>query len=164
MMKFLLLFSLSLPLYAFTPLDMKPGLWEFTTDTSAIMEQALAKIPEAQREMVKKMMAKSTEAMVKPVKTCQTKEMISDPEGVFKQQVASNPKMKDCKYEVLKSSKTYAKVKFSCKDGISAEVEVNVKSPTEQISTVKTNQLNNDNKIKTVGKWISNDCSSVTKH
>jgi hypothetical protein len=163
-MKFILLFFFSLPLYAFTPLDMKPGLWEFTTDTSAIMEQALAKIPEAQREMVKKMMAKSTEAMIKPVKTCQTKEMISDPEGVFKQQVASNPKMKDCKYEVLKSSKTYAKVKFSCKEGINAEVEVNVKSPTEQISTVKTNQLNTDNKIKTVGKWISSDCSGETKN
>jgi hypothetical protein len=154
-MKFILLFFFSLPLYAFTPLDMKPGLWEFTTDTSAIMEQALAKIPEAQREMVKKMMAKSTEAMIKPVKTCQTKEMISDPEGVFKQ---------DCKYEVLKSSKTYAKVKFSCKEGINAEVEVNVKSPTEQISTVKTNQLNTDNKIKTVGKWISSDCSGETKN
>lgn len=164
-MKLILLSAFSLSLSAaYTPLDIKPGLWEYTTDTSAIMDQTLANIPEAQREMVKKMMAKSAGVMIKPVKVCQTKEMINDPQGVFKQQMANNPKMKECKYDILKSSKSYAKIKFNCKDGIGAEVEVNVKSPTEQITTANTSYPTPNTVIKTVGKWISNDCSGATSN
>lgn len=166
-MKFILLFLLtSSPLFAYTPLDIKPGMWVYKTDPSAIIEAALEKVPEAQRQMVKMMMEKMGQDKMPgtTVYQCQTEEIVKDPEAMFKQQAKSNDKMKDCDFKVTKSTKTEAQFNLTCPNGVNAKVKMLVKNSKEHTTYATVKMPNGQfqvNEVKTLGTWVGTDCSKV---
>lgn len=154
--------------FAYTPLDIKPGLWEYKTDTDAMMDAMLANVPEAQREMVKQMMkSKGGAAMAgqlnKPIYQCHTAEMIKDPEGVFEAQKKQNPDMAKCDFKMLSSGKTKANFKLKCTEKGDITVTVKTQGKTKQIIETKMDYPQPNTKIKSTATWVSSDCSKETK-
>ncbi len=152
-------------LLAYTPLDIKPGMWVYKTDPSAVIESALANVPEAQRAMVKTMMEKMGKDKMPgtTVYQCQTKEIINDPEAIFKQQAKGNDKMKDCDFKVVESTKKKAAFTLKCPNGLNANVRIVVKSSTEHdtYAKVKMPEAPQDTEMKTTATWKGSDCSKV---
>lgn len=164
-MKFILLFMASTS-FAYTPLDLKPGLWKYETDPTSLIESALANVPEAQREMVKAMMEKMGKDKIPgtTVYACQTAEILKDPEAMFKQQAKNNEKMKDCEFKVKESSEKKAIFNLTCKNGVNAHVSMVVQNPKKHTSLAKMKlpQMNNkETQVKTVGTWAGSDCSKL---
>lgn len=152
--------------FAYTPLDLKPGLWKYETDPSSIIEGALANVPEAQREMVKMMMEKMGKDKIPgtTVYACQSEEILKDPEAMFKQQAKSNKDMQDCDFKITESSKKKAVFKLTCKNGVNADVSMMVQNPKKHTSVAKMKlpQMGNkETEVKTIGTWTSSDCSNV---
>lgn len=162
---------ISLSSFAYTPLDIKPGLWEYKTDTSAMMEAMLANVPEAQREMVKKMMKSKQGAGMaaqinKPIYQCQTAEMIKDPQAVYESQKKQNPKMSNCDFKMLSSSKSKAEFKVTCDEGEmkgDIKVKIEAKSRTKQVIESEMPFPQAGTKVKSIATWVSDDCSKATK-
>lgn len=166
-MKLILALALTISTsFAYTPLDLKPGLWKYETDPSSIINAALENVPEAQRAMVKAMMEKMGKDKMpgSTVYACQTAEILKDPEAMFKQQAKNNEKMQDCDFKITESSKKKAVFKLTCKSGVNADVKMVVDNPKKHTSFAKMKlpQMNNkETEIKTVGTWTSDDCSNV---
>ncbi len=151
---FLLFFAANL--YAkTTPLDILPGLWEYTTDMSKnkMMQNALASVPEAQKEMVKKMMQKNAP---KPVKNCMTQEELNDPESHFRKGVAKNKQMKDCKMLITKSTKKKFIGMLKCPDKTKTfNIDVTVINKKEMDTVIKGGMFG---EIKSKAKWLTAKC------
>lgn len=155
-MKLLLSFLLlSSPLYAakYEPLDIKAGLWRYEIVENSAIDSMLAKVPEAQREMMKNML----KGQMKSYDTCQTKEMLQDPEGKFKEVANKEPKMKGCDFVVVKSSKKYNHSKIKCPtEDYNTDIKINVISQTEQKQTVVTNTPTPNSKLVVKATWVGN--------
>lgn len=138
---------------------MKPGLWEYKTDlnNSDLLKDALAKIPKAQRAMVKKMMASKMKAMNKPQRQCVTADELKDPETHFKKAQQKNKDMKDCTITPFKSSSKFFHGKFSCpKKNYSVEMKITVENPKKTITKAMVPYPGQANKtVSSIGTWIS---------
>lgn len=166
-MKFLILTLLAIPTISlaatsFVPLDMKPGLWEYTTDlgTDSIMAQAMANVPEAQRAMMKKMLAGKMKDLNKPVKQCLTIDQIKNPEKQFKEAMTKNKGMKDCKLTAKKSTSKVFEGNLNCPSkGHNIYMKVVVKS-SKLIHNDVTMPVGAGpaRKIKSIGRWLSTKC------
>ena len=103
---------MALPLIAtagdFTPLGLKPGLWEATTTTKIQLSEAmLANIPPDRRGQMEAMMnGRAGQPMV--VKSCLTKESLS------KALNFNSDQKKNCQYNVVSSSATKQQVDVAC--------------------------------------------------
>lgn len=145
------LLSLSTFASKFKALNIKEGLWRYEIIENSAVDSLLAKVPEAQRKMMKEMM----KAKMKSYDACQTKDMLQDPEGKFKEAVSKNPDMKDCEFEVIKSSKEFNHSKIKCpKQNNNMDIKVKVISETEQEQTVISNLPTPDTKIVVRAVWV----------
>jgi glutamate synthase domain-containing protein 2 len=103
---------LLLPLIAaagdFTPLGLKPGLWEMTmTSKVQLSEAMLANMPPDRRAQMEAMMnGRAGQPMV--VKSCLTKESMS------KALNFNSDQKKNCQYNVVSSSATRQQVDVAC--------------------------------------------------
>jgi hypothetical protein len=154
--------------FAYTPLDLKPGLWRYETDASNLIESALSNVPESQRAMVKAMMEKMGKDKMPGtiVYACQSEEVLKNPEKMFKQQAQNNKDMQDCDFKITESSKKKAVFKLTCKNGVNANVRMIVENEKKHSSFAKMRmpQMNNkETEIKTSGSWVGPDCSNVEK-
>ena len=155
--------SLAIAKTKYVPLDIKTGMWTYTTDlgNSDMMKEALKNVPAAQREMVKKMMA-SKNSFIKPQMHCITEAELKDAEKQFNKGYSKNKGMKDCKMVVVKSSAKQFLGKMVCKDKKqSMAMGVNVIDSKNTVTKVKGSFANPGGKpstIKIKGKWVSSSC------
>lgn len=159
-MKFTMILLLSLFSFnsfaGFVPMDIKVGMWEYTTDMGKnnFLEDKLAAMPEAQRAMVKKMMAAQMKKMNKPVKQCLTKEQLNNPMHFFKKS------SKDCTLAISKSTKSKFEGEMKCKNGMkNVKIDV-VAVNSKKLNTTAIINLPNGSKkkITSVGVWLSAGC------
>jgi hypothetical protein len=117
MRKGILIGTMLLPLLAaaadFTPLSMKPGLWEATmTSKVQLPEEMLSKMPpQARAQMESAMAGRGGQPTV--VKSCLTKESLS------RAMDFSSDAKKTCQYKLVNSSATRPELDVECtsKDG-----------------------------------------------
>jgi hypothetical protein len=142
------------------PMNIEPGLWKSETkmDNGGMIKQMLAKVPEAQRAMVKQMMEKSMKKQLPATDVCFTKEMINNPQKVYEEQMAKNTQ--GCKFNVKESTSTKFSGTMVCKDkNFSSDFVWKVKNKKETESVV--NIVSNGGakqKIHVISKWFKADC------
>lgn len=150
----LLLLSTSTFAAKFKPLDVKAGLWRYEIVENSAIDKMLEKVPEAQREMMKSML----KGKMQSFESCQTPEMLKDPEGKFKEAVAKNPELKGCEFNILKSSASYNHSKIKCPNkSHDSDIQIKVVNTKEQQQTVVTNTPSPNSKIVIKATWVG-DC------
>lgn len=168
-MKFLILILvLSSPL-AFGSLEIKPGLWKVDvtvkdakgaeTNVSKKMQDAMAKLPPAQRKQMEEMM-KSQGAGKLPgdlTKVCYTEEMIKNPESMARYEGA-----KDCSTKVLERSSKKMTTSFTCKDGTKGTASFRAQNRESYAGEVDAVTGKGEAaKMSYKGTFVSSDCGNV---
>lgn len=148
-------------------LNMKPGLWnvEMTVqgadgkkiNPAAAMEEAMAKIPKAQREQMMKMMGKMEMPKMnkKGMEICYTEQMLNDPGSIAKHED------QDCTSKFVSKTATEVKTTFKCKDGTTGNATWKVLNDSNYEGEVHVNSPENGkSKILYKGTFISKKCKN----
>lgn len=157
----LILPSFAMAKTKYVPLDIKTGMWAYTVDmgNSDMLKEALKNVPAAQREMVKKMMAKK---VTKAQMHCMTEKDLQDAEKQFEKGASKKGGMKDCKLVVTKSNTKQFLGKMVCKDkkhSMSMGVKViDSKNTVTKIKGVFGSPTGKPTIVKSLGKWVSSSC------
>jgi hypothetical protein len=134
--------------------DMELGHWVTTTDTSDIIEQTLAAMPEASRATMRKMMQTQMKG-TSTTEQCITKELLDNYE---QQAQAAYAKQSDCEFNVVESTDKKFVATISCAGTLST---INTKFISAKLneSTVTTKlEGGGETKIATVSEWKSSTC------
>lgn len=162
---FILIFNTSLALAA---IDLKPGLWKIDMtieqedgkgmNLSKQMQEAMDKIPEAQKKEMQKRMGKMVNAPVMdPTKVCYTEEMLKDPKSVSKAQ-----QKEKCDTNVLSQTKRQIVSTFECEEGTKGKVKFNIKSNKSYQTKINvTNPEGEKTQMQYNGEFVSSDCGDV---
>ena len=134
--------------------NMAPGHWVTTADMSAMLEKALASIPEASRAMAKEMMKKSMQPSIIS-EYCITKENLAN----YEEQVKSNFNGENnCKLDVTESTSEIFSATMNCSSmAIHITTKVINSKKNETIVISKTPDAG-ETKITTVSEWQSSVC------
>ncbi len=158
-------------------LDMKPGKWKIETmmskdgkakaDPMIAMNEAMSKMPEAERKMVQDAMDKAMSEQSKNRKMpkvnigkegmtlCYTKDLLEGDLGLKEQYEEQN-----CKVSDLKQSSSAISLKFKCKDGSSGDVKINLTDSTHY--TGRVDLVSGDrqkSEIEMKGTFLSAECN-----
>ena len=158
-MKLILILTLVLninTLYAkvsYTPLDIEPGLWEYSFEKFDPLKDMLAKIPKAQHAMIKKMMAGKFKSITKPKQQCLTKDQIKDPNFM------AGDRKEKCTIKATKSTSKHFSGTVQCEgSALTTNISFNMLSRKKNISKVNVNTGGKTKEIITKGKWLSSKC------
>ena len=172
--EFLMGTMLLLPLVAaaadFTPLGLKPGLWESTVtmkfgspmasippEQRAQMEAAMANMPPARRAQMEAMMAGRGQPTV--TKVCLTKESMSRALDFGAQQ------RKNCQVKVVSSSPTTQQVEMECttdNNKLTGTMTFEALSPESGKATIQMSQDGVQKMNMTVNtRYLGPDCGDV---
>lgn len=134
--------------------DIELGHWETTTDSSDFIEQALASVPEASRDMVRKMMEDKMKSSSHS-QQCITEDVLNNFDQQMKSALGDN---KDCQLEVMKSTKTNLVAAMNC-PGSAIQINTRFINPKYSESVVISHVDGmGATKIKMSAKWKSNTC------
>ena len=172
--EFLIGTMLLLPLLAtaadFTPLGLKPGLWESTVtmktgspmasippEQRAQMEAAMANMPPARRAQMEAMMAGRGQPTV--TKSCLTKDSLAKALDLGAQQ------RKNCQYKVVSSSPTTQQVEMECttdNNKLTGTMTFEALSPESGKATIQMSQDGVQKMNMTVNtRYLGPDCGDV---
>jgi uncharacterized membrane protein YhiD involved in acid resistance len=134
--------------------DMELGYWVTTADTSSMIEQALAAIPEASREMVRNMMKEKMKDSATS-KQCITKESMSSFDEQMKEAFAENS---SCKFDITESTKSKFSATVSC-EGTTSHITTKFVSSKRNESTITSSVPGmGETIITSVSEWTSSTC------
>ncbi|MFK8031498.1 MAG: DUF3617 family protein [Gammaproteobacteria bacterium] len=137
-----------------TPPNMDVGLWVTEVDQSAIIEQALSRVPESSREMVRGMMEKK---MAESARTeqCITKETLAN----FDQEMKDTfSEQKDCELDVKESTSEKFVAELLCSEA-AINIVTKVINSKRNESTLTTNIPGmGETVITSVSEWKSAEC------
>jgi hypothetical protein len=155
---------LLLPLLAtagdFTPLAVKPGLWEATASTKMQLSEAmLANIPPDRRAQMEAMMAgRMGQPMV--VKSCLTKESLSKALNF-----GATDQRKNCQYNLVNSTSTRQQVEIVCttdKGKLTGNMTFDALSPESGRVVMQMSQDNGTKIDITINtRYLGPDCGDV---
>ena len=138
----------------FVPLDMELGYWEITTEMN--LDDMLANVPAAQREMMREMM--KSKVTIPVVKQCITKETFKN----MKKEMMENFKSagNDCTLKVLSSSSQEFSAVVTCADNaLKTTIDTKAINSKRHESVIVSNMAGaGNNNIKTIGEWKSATC------
>jgi hypothetical protein len=155
---------LALPLIAtagdFTPLGLKPGLWEMTMSTKMQLSEAmLANIPPDRRAQMEAMMSGGAGMAPTVVKSCLTRDSLSRALNL------SADQKKTCQYNLVSSSATRQEVNIECtmKNGRSTgRMTFEVLSPESGKAIMQLSQDNGTKMNITINsRYLGADCGDV---
>lgn len=136
--------------------NMEPGHWISTTDTSAILEQTLASVPEESRAMVRKMMEQKMQE-ANTTEQCVTKEILTNFDQEIKNKLGNHD---NCEFNVTESTREKFAATLSCTGSI-INITTNVINSKKNESTVISNVTGMaETKIKLLSEWKSSVCPS----
>jgi len=150
-----------------TPLAVKPGLWEMTTDSQnsgapPIPQEMLDKMPPEQRAKVEAAIQQSMGPRHRVDKHCVTQAEID--KGFEKMERMSRG---DCTQTVASSSSTLREGSFACSGAQTATgiYRFEASNPESVVVTWDMTMANGGKamkmKIAMLGKWLGADCGSV---
>lgn len=153
-----------------TPLQLKPGLWELTSDSEhsgmpPIPPEALAKMSPEQRAKVEAAMKGSTGPQHRVVKHCVTQQDID--RGFEKMDKMGEGK---CTRTVLSSTATVREGRFQCSGprNSSGAYRFEARSPESVVANWNMTMSNGGNtmtmKNNMQGKWLGAECGDVKPH
>jgi len=164
MLNFITFISLlSLPLQAtkLKPMNIEPGLWKSETkmDNGGMIAQMLEKFPAAQRDMMKDMMEKKMKEQLPITEVCFTKEMVSNPQKVYEEQMAQNKGK--CDFKVKESTSTKFTGSMTCKgQAFTSDFTWQVIDKKNTKSVVNTTIAGGmKQKILVTSKWVKSKCT-----
>ena len=155
-------------------LNIKPGLWEFTStsqtkgappisaEQKAEMERAMANMPPDRRAKMEEAMKAAQGGAGTPHvrKSCVTKEDLSKPLDLGDD--------KECKKTILKSTSSEQEVRFDCSSGTHKSTGTMhfVANSSESVSGTTDMQMSDTGGAMTVksnfsGKWLGASCGDV---
>jgi hypothetical protein len=162
---FSLTISLLFPVYAFSALNMKPGLWnmEMTImadgkemNPSAEMEKMMNKLPEAQRKLVLESMGKASVNANNGTQVCFTSKMIKDPKSMM------DKESEKCDVKLISNTPKEMVTSFKCPDGARGEGVWTAKDPQNLVGKVKVfNKKGKESVMNYKGTFLKNDCGHV---
>ncbi|MFK8068703.1 MAG: DUF3617 domain-containing protein [Gammaproteobacteria bacterium] len=137
-----------------TPPDMDLGHWVTTVDSSAMMKQMLANVPEESRAMVEEMMKKQMQESSSS-EQCITQEIL---ESFDKQMETAFSREQDCDFNISESTSEKFVADFNC-PGSSTHIVTNVINSKRSESLITT-QVDGMDKttITSVSEWKSAVC------
>jgi len=159
----------------FTPLDVKPGLWQVTTGTGEVTTQGtgaptmpampsippevLSRMPAQQRAQLESMMKGRGAAPPAETKVCFTKESLQNAASFGRTQ-------KGCTYQVTNSSASKQQVHVDCQpsSGVTSGDMTIERSDAEHVKgdvTMKSPQLPQPLHMSFSYAWLSSDCGDV---
>ncbi len=154
---------LLLPLIAaaadFTPLEVKPGLWEATVTTKIQLPDAmLANIPPERRAQMETMMA-GRGGQPSAIKSCLTKESLSRALNF------NTDQKKICQYKLVSSSPTKQQVDIECtsdRGKLTGNMLFEALSPESGKATIQMSQDGGTKMNITVStRYLGPDCGDV---
>lgn len=162
----LLLFTSSL---SFASTSIKPGLWKIDMtmkqaggkemNISKQMEEAMAKVPAAQREKMKDMMKGIGKGVgnFDPTKVCFTKDMVNNPKSVSKHQ-----QQEDCDTNVVSKSDKKIVSTFTCKNGTKGKTNITFENDKNYKGVVDiTSPEGKSSRMEYEANFVSSDCGDV---
>ncbi len=143
----------------FTPLEVKPGLWEATVTTKMQLPEAmLANVPPDRRAQMEAMMA-GRGGQPTAVKSCLTKESLSRALNFNADQ------RKTCDYKLVSSSATKQQVEIQCtsdRGKLTGNMTFEALSPESGRATIQMSQDGGTKMNITVStKYLGPDCGDV---
>ncbi|MBC75810.1 MAG: hypothetical protein CME64_07325 [Halobacteriovoraceae bacterium] len=163
-MKYLILLS-TVFIFNVHAVDIKPGLWEMTTDMKVDgksfnpmekLQQTMGSLsPEKRKQMMQAMEKSGINLGQKGIKTCMTEEMIQEAK-------LNISKEGDCTTKVTKRTPKKIVSKYTCKDGSSGTSTVNIKNPKSYTGEMKMkNAKGKVSEMSFRGKFIKSDCGNI---
>jgi len=160
--------ALTLPLLAADSLAAKTGLWETTLTTNssgmAIPEDALAKMPPAQRaqmeQMFKQMGARGPSTTTD--KSCVTARDLQ--EGAFRKQLEEDGS--NCKYTAVSSTPKHQEWVFQCAgrdNAATGRMVIDVVDSTHVRGTMDFKSQQMSMNMKFDSKWLGDSCAGADK-
>ena len=153
---FLLLLSTSLIANAskIVAPNMDLGHWITITDTSAMVEQMLANVPESSRAMVKEMMQKQMQKN-STNEQCITKETLENFDEQLKETFA---KQQNCDFDIVESTRTKFVGDLNC-SGSKMRVVTNVIDSKRNETKITTRVAGTkETTVTSMSKWQSATC------
>ena len=148
--------------------NMKPGLWSLDTkistggkeiDPSAQMREAMAKMPEAQRNKIMGMLGKNGKmrlGQTGDTQVCYSKKLIENPTNF------ENNQNQKCSTKLIVNTKKKIVSAFKCTNGSSGEGSWNFDSEKSMSGVVKMKDASGKtSQIKYQGKFLKADCGQV---
>lgn len=136
------------------PLNMKPGHWVTTTDTSALVEKMLANVPKESHELVKEMMPEKM-ASSKRSDQCITPEILENFDKQMKDNFSGN---KECSFNVSESTREKFVAEIKC-PGSTNLITTNVINSKRNESIVTTKaEGESTTTITSISEWKSDVC------
>ncbi len=134
--------------------DLELGHWVTTVDTSAMVEEALAAVPESSRAMVKKMMEQQMQSS-STSNQCITQETLDSFDEQIKDSFGAQ---NNCEFNVIESSSEKFVATMQCPESV-LRVETNIISSKRNESTLVSDVAGmGQTTITSVSKWVSSDC------
>lgn len=149
-------------------MNIKPGLWEISTqmtgakgtqDPAAKMRAMMAKMPAEKRKQMEAMMGKSGVAFSEngAMKVCYTSDMLKN-NDVFK----NREHKAKCTTKIIEQSAQQVRTDFSCEDGAKGSGEWTMVSDSEYKSKMDfTTAKGQKSQINHSAKFVSSDCGNV---
>jgi len=168
-MKYLLVFFMLHTTFAYSALNMKPGLWKVKMvmksdgkeiDASSEMQKAMAKMPEAQKKKMMEMMGKMKSGIAQDggMQVCYSKAVLDTPENLSKQKDQN----KKCDTKVVTQTPSKVVTNFKCEDGTIGDGTWKVVSPSAYNGVMNiTSPKGEKSQINYTAKFLTPDCGKV---
>jgi len=149
--------------------DMKPGLWEVSTQNSALseMEQQMANMSPAERQQMEAIMAQQGIKIGGgriTSKVCITPEMANrSSEDMAKRAAKSLQEDGNCTVKVSPRAGKTVTSSFNCtgKEPISGKSEMTYHSDTSYSMKMRTVHAGQNTDMQSSGRWLGADCGNV---
>ncbi len=138
-----------------TPPNMELGHWITTIDQSAIIEQALASLPEESRVMALKMMKEKMQSSTRS-EQCITKDALRNFDKSIKD-TFSDINKKDCSFDVTESTNKKFAATMTC-PGTVTQITTDVINSKRNESTIVIGVGAAEKTLKAVSEWKSSVC------
>ncbi len=163
-MKYFLVLTV-LTVFNLYAVDIRPGLWEMTTEMKVKgksinpmeqIQQTMKNLsPEQKKQMMQAMAKSGINIGSKGIKTCMTDEMIKEADLNFQ-------KEGDCTTKVTKKTSKEISSRYSCKDGSSGTSTVKIKNDKFYSGDMKMrNSKGEKSEMTFQAKFIKSNCGKV---